>query len=108
MPPIETLGFHFSKYAEVTADIMLQRDNDFESYGFPVDVYWMDILYAKDFEYFTFDPVKFPQGQLDLMNEQITQRDRRLVAITDPHISTNSDNFVYTDGLQLEASLKNT
>jgi hypothetical protein len=29
----------------------------------------MDILYAKDFEYFTFDPVKFPPAQLDLMNE---------------------------------------
>jgi alpha-glucosidase (family GH31 glycosyl hydrolase) len=46
MPPIEALGFHFSKYAEVTADIMIQRDKDFERYGFPVDTYWMDILYA--------------------------------------------------------------
>ncbi len=46
MPPIESLGYHFSKYAEVSADIMIQRDSDFESYGFPVDVYWMDILYA--------------------------------------------------------------
>lgn len=46
MPPIEALGYHFSKYAEVSADIMMQRDSDFESYEFPVDVYWMDILYS--------------------------------------------------------------
>lgn len=30
MPPIEVLGYHFSKYAEVSADIMIQRDSDFE------------------------------------------------------------------------------
>lgn len=65
MPPIEHLGYHFSKYAEVTADIMMDRDQDFENYGFPVDVYWMDILYAKDFYYFTFDPVKFPANLLN-------------------------------------------
>ena len=68
MPPIEALGFHFSKYAEVSADIMMARDNDFETYGFPVDYYWMDILYAYNFEYFTFDPVKFPPALLAQMN----------------------------------------
>lgn len=71
LPQIEQLGFHFSKYADVSADIMMKRDEDFEDYGFPVDVYWMDILYAKDYEYFTFDPVKFPVDQLDEMNTQI-------------------------------------
>lgn len=39
---------------------MLERDDDFEAHGFPVDYYWMDILYAKDFEYFTFDPQSSP------------------------------------------------
>lgn len=71
LPPIESLGFHFSKYADVSADIMIQRDDDFENYGFPVDVYWMDILYAQNFDYFTFDPLKFPTEKLDMMNQQI-------------------------------------
>ncbi len=70
-PPVEALGFHFSKYAETTAEIMLSRDDDFETHGFPVDYYWMDILYAYNFEYFTFDPVKFPKTLLDQLNEQI-------------------------------------
>ena len=65
LPPIEDLGFHYSKYAEVSAQIMIDRDNDFENYGFPVDVLWMDIGYAYDYEYFTFDPVRFPAAQLN-------------------------------------------
>ena len=46
MPPVTHLGFHFSKYAEISADSMMQQDSDFEDNGFPVDVYWMDILYS--------------------------------------------------------------
>lgn len=71
LPLIESLGYHFSKYADVSAQIMMQRDNDFENYGFPVDFFWMDILYSKNYEYFTFDPVKFPTAQLNQMNNQV-------------------------------------
>ena len=69
MPPIETLGYHFSKWAELSADIMIKRDNDFEKSDFPVDVYWMDIAYTKYFDYFNFDQEKFPKEKLDQMNE---------------------------------------
>jgi hypothetical protein len=31
---------------------MINRDQNFEDYGFPVDVYWMDILYAPEYMYF--------------------------------------------------------
>ena len=43
LPPIHTLGFHFSKYAPASSDIIRQRNADFTEYGFPVDVLWMDI-----------------------------------------------------------------
>lgn len=87
LPPIEHLGYHFSKYADVSANIIMTRDDDFEATGFPVDVYWMDIGYAQDYEYFTFDPVRFPPTSLQQMNDQVAGRQRRLVAITDPHIA---------------------
>ena len=60
MPPIETLGFHFSKFAEVSADIIIDRNNAFNEHSFPVDVFWMDILYTKDKAYFNFDSDKYP------------------------------------------------
>ena len=66
MPPIYSLGFHFSKYAEVGSWIMMERDGNFEDKGFPVDVYWMDILYAPKYEYFIFDTDKF--SMIDEMN----------------------------------------
>lgn len=108
LPPIQHLGYHFSKYDEVSADIMMQRDNDFEEYNFPVDVYWMDILYAQEYEYFTFDHEKFPAKKLELMNHQIASHKRALVAITDPHIAAKENNWVYTEGVELEEDLDHT
>ena len=43
LPPLHTLGYHFSKYAPASADIIRQRNADFSTYGFPLDVIWMDI-----------------------------------------------------------------
>ena len=98
LPPIYALGYHFSKYADVSADIMLERDADFEGYGFPVDVYWMDILYSKNYEYFVFDEQKFPPRRLHQMNEQVN-RSHQTIAIassnerTDPWRSPNQCNY---------------
>ena len=105
LPPIESLGYHFSKYAEVTADIIMERDQNFESYGFPLDFLWIDIEYAPNYAYFQFDSEKFPQDKLKLMNEQISQRHRKLVIITDPHIKVDENFFVYREGVELESSL---
>jgi alpha 1,3-glucosidase len=102
LPPLYSLGFHFSKYADVSADIMLQRNKDFNTFGFPVDVFWMDILYSDNYEYFKFDPVKFPTSKLDLMNTAVAENSRYLVCITDPHIKAADDFFVYEDGMILE------
>ncbi len=71
MPPIESLGFHFSKYTEITADIVIERDQNFEDYGFPVDYFWIDVDYAPNFAYFQFNEEKFPKEKLEIMNEQI-------------------------------------
>ena len=71
MPPIETLGFHFCKWAEVSADIIIERNNAFNDNLFPVDVFWMDIEYARDKAYFNLDVDKFPQDKLLEMNQLI-------------------------------------
>ena len=46
MPMIQTLGFHFCKWADVSAEWMIERNFNFTHYGFPVDVLWMDIEWA--------------------------------------------------------------
>ena len=103
LPPLFSLGFHFSKYAEVSADIIMRRNEDFNNYGFPVDVFWMDILYSDNYEYFKFDQKKFPIDKLDQMNELIEDDFRYVVCITDPHIKVAIDFFVYKNALILES-----
>jgi alpha-glucosidase (family GH31 glycosyl hydrolase) len=60
MPPIYSLGYHYAKWEKNSADLMIKRNEEFTTYGFPVDVLWSDIYYAQDFEYFVFNREKFP------------------------------------------------
>ena len=59
---VQTLGFHFCKWANVSAEMMIERNRNFTEYGFPVDVLWMDIEWADQYseptgyEYFKFNP----------------------------------------------------
>ena len=46
LPLIQTLGFHFSKWAPVSADILMERSRKFTETGFPLDVIWSDIQWA--------------------------------------------------------------
>ena len=77
LPAIHTLGFHFSKWDYVSADIMIQRSQNFTAGAFPVDVLWMDILWAlqgndeahgTDYQYFFFNPENFTDTSLPAMN----------------------------------------
>ena len=47
LPLIQTLGFHFSKWAPVSADALIERSRKFSESGFPLDVIWSDIQWAQ-------------------------------------------------------------
>jgi len=104
LPPVHTLGFHFSKYAPASSDIIRQRNADFTKYEFPVDVLWMDIQWAdKDsvdagYEYFQFNPQNFTAEGIKAMNEEVEAAGRHMTVILDPHIKVDSTYFVYEDG----------
>jgi alpha-glucosidase (family GH31 glycosyl hydrolase) len=61
MPLITSLGYHFCKWANVSAEILMERNRNFTDHGFPIDVLWSDIEWAmKDsvegnYEYFVFN-----------------------------------------------------
>lgn len=46
LPLLHMLGFHFCKWANVSAEMIIERNHNFTNYGFPVDVLWMDIEWA--------------------------------------------------------------
>lgn len=102
LPPIHSLGFHYCKYEENSANLMIERNAQFTKYGFPVDVFWSDLYYTQDFEYFVFNNVTWPMYKVEAFNAQIAQSKRRLVMINDPHIKASDDYFVYSQGMALQ------
>lgn len=90
LPPFHSLGYHFSKWSNVSAQMIMTRNEEFEENEFPLDVIWMDIPYTHQGMYFKFDPDKFPVDKHEEMNEMIEESGRRLVVITDPHIKVTS------------------
>ena len=102
LPPLFSLGFHYSKWEKSTsADKMMEYNQKFEQSGFPLDVLWMDIPHTDNNEYFVFSKKKFPEAQLEKMKEEIVRSKRKLVVITDPHIRKNNKFKVYNDGNSL-------
>ena len=71
MPLLHTLGFHFCKWAPVSADMLMERNRNFTDYGFPIDVLWSDIEWAQQcddpagYEYFKFNPKNFTETQIE-------------------------------------------
>lgn len=108
LPPLHTLGFHYSKYDEASADIIMERNKNFTDYQFPVDVLVMDIQWADymseeaGYEYFRFNPQNFTTEGLAQMNKEVEEAGRYMTTILDPHIKVSDDYFVYADGQDLE------
>ena len=114
MPPRHTLGFHYSKYDYVSADIIRERNFNFTDFQFPVDVLVMDIQWAdKDSEddgymYFQFNPQNFTESDLAIMNAEVKAEGRYMTTILDPHIKVSNDYFVYADGQTEQAESSST
>ena len=46
LPQYHALGYHFCKWANVSADMIMERNKNFTEFGFPLDVLWMDIEWS--------------------------------------------------------------
>ena len=74
LPQIHAVGFHFCKWYNISADVMMERNELFTAHGFPIDVLWMDIEWADQYsdpagyEYFIFNPQNFTTEQIERMN----------------------------------------
>ena len=108
MPLLHMLGFHFCKWAPISADLFMERNRKFSQYGFPIDVLWSDIEYSQQnddptgYEYFKFNPKNFTDSQITQMNSEIEAAGRRIVVIVDPHIKASEEYFVYAQGIDLQ------
>ena len=99
MPPVHSLGYHFSKWEENSAHQIIERNHDFTAFGVPVDVFWFDSEYAQDTQYGEFDHIRFNQDDVMHMNNKIWNSGRRFAITADPHIRASHDYFMYKEGL---------
>jgi alpha-glucosidase (family GH31 glycosyl hydrolase) len=96
LPPIFSLGFHYSKWEkEITASKLAEWNYEFTRFKFPVDSFWLDISHTPNYQYFSFDPVKFPTQVFDIAKAKIAEAGRQIVVITDPHLSVDPSYLVY-------------
>lgn len=108
MPLLTHLGFHFSKWAPISAEMMIERNKNFTENKFPVDVLWMDINWADQnssgaYEYFNFNPENFTTSQIEQMNQEIEDAGRRITVICDCHIMVNPEYRVYSEGIEAQS-----
>lgn len=80
----------------------MHYNEKFEEFGFPADVFWLDISHTQDSKYFAFDKKKFSNKAIKLMNDVIDYSERRLVVITDPHIKMDPTFSVYSKGIEIQ------
>lgn len=71
LPPIHSLGFHYCKWEENNALMMVERSKLFTQYEFPLDVLWTDLYYTQDFEYFVFNRDTWPLSDVTLLNAEL-------------------------------------
>lgn len=84
LPQEFAIAYHQCRWNYNTDEDVKDVDRKMSKHQIPYDVIWLDIEYTDDKQYFTWDPLTFPNptGML----EQLDQSDRKLVAIIDPHI----------------------
>jgi alpha 1,3-glucosidase len=84
LPQEFAIAYHQCRWNYNSDEDVKDVDRKMSKYQIPYDVIWLDIEYTDDKQYFTWDPLTFPNptGML----EQLDESDRKLVAIIDPHI----------------------
>lgn len=71
LPPYFSLGYHQSRWSYLSADEVSNVNFRFDFYDLPYDVIWLDIDATNEYEYFTWNPVRFPNVSIEIMNERL-------------------------------------
>ena len=90
LPQQFAIAYHQCRWNYVTDQDVMDVDRRFDKHKIPYDVIWLDIEYTDGKKYFTWDPLTFNDPKK--MHKHLNKRERKLVAIIDPHIK-NTDKY---------------
>ena len=97
LPQEFAIAYHQCRWNYNSDEDVKDVDRKMSKHNIPYDVIWLDIEYTDDKQYFTWDPLSFPNptGML----QQLDKSNRKLVAIIDPHIK-NKDGYHVVEDLK--------
>ena len=97
LPQQFAIAYHQCRWNYVTDQDVMDVDRRFDKHKIPYDVIWLDIEYTDGKKYFTWDPLTFTDPKK--MHKHLNKRERKLVAIIDPHIK-NTDKYPVVEELK--------
>jgi len=86
LPQLFALGYHQCRWNYNDEKDVLEINSLMDEHQIPYDTIWLDIEYADEKKYFTWQHDKFPS--LEKMVQKLDRTGRNLVVIIDPHIKT--------------------
>lgn len=89
LPQLFSLGYHQCRWNYNDENDVLAINDLFDQHQIPYDTIWLDIEYAEQKKYFTWQKDNFPDPEHMLQELQDTERN--LVVIIDPHLKTGYD-----------------
>lgn len=105
LPAAFSIGYHQCRWNYVSDEDVKDVDRKFDKYNIPYDVIWLDIEYTDDKQYFTWDPLTFPDPIS--MEKQLDETERKLVVIIDPHIKNKAGYPVVEELKSKDLAVKN-
>lgn len=89
LPPLFAIAHHQSRW-NYRDQLEVKSINDgYVNHHLPMDVLWLDIEYANNKRYLTWDLAKFPNS--DQMVDDLAANGRKLVVVVDPHIKVDDN-----------------
>ncbi|KAL5110032.1 Neutral alpha-glucosidase AB [Taenia crassiceps] len=87
LPPLFALAHHQCRWNYRDQEEMKSISDDYNKHNLPMDVLWLDIEYANDKRYLTWNAARFPSP--DDIVDDLSANGRRLVVVVDPHIKSD-------------------
>jgi alpha 1,3-glucosidase len=105
LPAMFAIAYHQCRWNYVGDEDLKDVDRKFDKFNIPYDVIWLDIEYTDDKQYFTWDPLNFPDPIST--EKQLDEAERKLVVIIDPHIKNKAGYPVVEELKSKDLAVKN-
>ena len=95
MPQLFSLGYHQCRWNYKDEADVASVDSNFDHYGIPCDVIWLDIEHTNGKRYMTWDSAHFPTPEK--MQHSLSDKGRKMVTIVDPHIKKDDTYSIFKE-----------